>query len=99
MTSYRPNKRGQLAYGGTFEPSTAASSTVRIRSSLVGLSSMPRPSPYPVGSAVRGQSSTVRNSSTVRPASRMSFRRVPGASSRWSGIDSETRLPGLVRIW
>ena len=42
--------------------------------------------------------SDARNSSTPRPASRMSFRRVPGASSRWSGIERETMLPALVRI-
>jgi type II secretory ATPase GspE/PulE/Tfp pilus assembly ATPase PilB-like protein len=42
------------------------------------------------------RSRAARNSSTVNPASRISFRSVPGASSRWSGIESDTMLPGLV---
>jgi hypothetical protein len=39
-----------------------------------------------------------RKPSAVSPARRISFRRVPGASSRWSGIESDTTEPGFVRI-
>jgi len=35
------------------------------------------------------QPSTARNSSTLTVAKRISLRRVPGASSRWSGIDND----------
>jgi len=32
------------------------------------------------------------------PALRINARSVPGASSRWSGTESETMLPAFVRI-